>query len=77
MIASPQGEALAADLSGIDLSSPDTFVRGWPDEAFRRLRARAPVFWHEERGGPGFFVVSKYHDLMAVSLERTATMRGR
>ena len=69
MIAAPQGAALAADLSGIDLSSPDTFVRGWPHEAFRRLRAHAPVFWHEERGGPGFWVVSKYHDLMAVSLD--------
>jgi len=58
--------------SGIaDLADPDSFVGGVPHETFRRLRAEAPVVFHPERDGPGFWVVSKWADVRAVSLDQT------
>ena len=54
----------------VDLTDPDNFVGGVPYESFRRLRAEAPVAWHPERDGPGFWVVSKWADVRAVSLDQ-------
>ena len=51
----------------IDLTDPDNFVAGVPHHWFRKLRREAPVYWHEEREGPGFWVISKYDDLKAIS----------
>src|SRR5438094_10492478 len=56
-------------LPGVDLANPDLFLAGWPHEAFVLLRAKAPVYWHEEANAPGFWVVSKYHDVLAVQLD--------
>jgi cholest-4-en-3-one 26-monooxygenase len=54
----------------VDLSDPDSFVSGIPVETFRRLRAEAPVAFHPERDGPGFWVVSKWADVRSVSLDQ-------
>jgi cytochrome P450 len=54
-------------LSEIDLCSQDVFVRGVPHEMFRTLRREAPVFFHPEPDGPGFWAVTRYHDVIAVS----------
>ena len=54
-------------LDGVDLSSPDTFVDGVPFETFDRLRKEAPVFFHDEPDGPGFWCVTRYADLVAVN----------
>jgi cytochrome P450 len=54
---------------GVNLADPDTFAQGFPHDVFRRLRREAPVYWHpqaHERGGQGFFVVSKYEDVRHV-----------
>ena len=40
----------------IDLANPDSFVAGVPHEWFARLRREAPVYWHPEPDGPGFWV---------------------
>src|SRR3989454_6379238 len=56
-------------LPGVDLANPDLFLAGWPHEAFALLRAKAPVYWHEEANGPGFWFVSKSHDVLAVQLD--------
>jgi cholest-4-en-3-one 26-monooxygenase len=54
-----------------DLSDPDAFVGGAPHDTFRRLRAEAPVcFFPERGGGPGFWVVSRWDDVRAVSLDQ-------
>ncbi len=50
-----------------DLNDPDLFLRGFPHELFRRIRAERPVFFHDEPAGPGFWVVSKYRDVVEVS----------
>lgn len=51
----------------VDLSDPDVFVEGIPYAAFQRLRVEAPVYWQAERNGRGFWVVTRYEDLVAVS----------
>jgi cholest-4-en-3-one 26-monooxygenase len=51
----------------IDLSDPDTFVQGMPLAAFQRMRTEAPVYWQPEKVGRGFWCITRYEDLMAVS----------
>jgi cytochrome P450 len=54
----------------IDLSSGESFRQGFPHAFFTRLRRDAPVWWHEPTpktpGGEGFWVVSRYDDVVAV-----------
>ncbi len=52
---------------GIDLLDLDRFVRGEHHDMFRRLRAEAPVSWHTEPNGPGFWNVVKHADLVEVN----------
>ena len=53
-------------LSDIDLLDRDRFTDGVPHEWFTFLRREAPVYKHPEPGGPGFWVVTKYADVVAV-----------
>ncbi len=54
-------------LSDVNLTDPDIFQQGTPHDMFRVLRREAPVFWHEEPDGPGFWAITRYHDLKWVS----------
>jgi cholest-4-en-3-one 26-monooxygenase len=65
-------------LADVDLHSPDTFVRGVPHEAFRTLRREAPVYFHKEPAGPGFWCVTKYDDVVTISKDpqRFSSFRG-
>lgn len=47
----------------IDLLSPATFDGGHPHEQYDWLRKNAPVYWHEEPEGPGFWVLTGYEDV--------------
>ena len=53
-------------LSDIDLLDRDRFTQGIPHEWFTFLRNEAPVYKHPEPNGPGFWVVTKYADVVAV-----------
>ena len=56
------------DLSQINLLDPDRFVEGVPHEWFTYLRHHAPVYRHPEpNGGPGFWVVTRYDDVVAIN----------
>jgi cholest-4-en-3-one 26-monooxygenase len=57
------------ELSDIDLTKTETFVDGVPHDWFTFLRQTAPVWWHEETDGPGFWCVTKYEDCVAVNRE--------
>ncbi|MFD3511505.1 hypothetical protein ACFWVD_29005, partial [Nocardia sp. NPDC058666] len=58
--------AAAADPAALDLTDPQTFDDNDPHEMWRPYRAHNPVFWHAPRGGnPGFWVFTKYDDIMA------------
>src|SRR6185436_16794970 len=58
-------------LDDIDLTDLDIFERQVPHEWFRRLRSEAPVHWHEEKNGPGFWAITKYADVKAISSNPT------
>jgi cytochrome P450 len=57
----------AISIGGVDLADPDTYSNGMPYDAFRQLRRRAPVAWHPFKDGPGFFAVTGYDEILAVS----------
>jgi cytochrome P450 len=50
----------------IDLLSPARFAAGHPFDQYKWLRENAPVYWHEEPNGPGFWAVTRYDDVYAV-----------
>lgn len=54
-------------LPGIDLLDPDRFQRLEHHEMFKRLRAEAPVSWHDLPDGQGFWNVVKRADLVEVN----------
>ena len=54
-------------LSEIDLLNRDVFLDGPPHEWFTYLRNNAPVHLHPEPDGPGFWVITKYDDVVAVN----------
>jgi len=71
----------------INLVDPDVYARGGaPHEQFAWLRQHAPVFWHDEGGGPGwpgFWAVTRHADVTRIirhpeifsSAPRTAAFR--
>ena len=61
------------------LTDITAFTQGQPYGAYRSLRETAPVSWHEEPwGGPGFWAVTRYADVMAVNGDPTtfSSQRG-
>jgi cytochrome P450 len=58
-------------LSDIDLLDRDRFAQGIPHEWFTFLRREAPVYHHPEPNGHGFWVITKYDDVVAVGRDGT------
>ncbi|MCX6519407.1 MAG: cytochrome P450 [Actinobacteria bacterium] len=51
-----------------DITDPDAYVNGVPYATFERLRRDDPVSWWDEHdGGKGFWAITRYDDLLAVS----------
>jgi cholest-4-en-3-one 26-monooxygenase len=55
------------ELKDVDLVDRDNYVEGVPHEMFEVLRREAPVYWHEEPEGPGFWAVTRYDDVVTVN----------
>jgi cytochrome P450 len=53
-------------LDEIDLSNLDFFRDGDRFEAWRIMRAEAPVYWHEKKPAEGFWSLTKMRDCLAV-----------
>ncbi len=51
----------------IDLTSTASFADGHPWAQYAWLRANDPVHWHPEADGPGFWALTRYADIRAVS----------
>lgn len=55
----------------VDLTDLDRFAAGFPHDVFTRLRREAPVWFHPPTrhtpGGEGFWVVSRYADVVAIA----------
>jgi cholest-4-en-3-one 26-monooxygenase len=56
-----------ANVTDVDLTNLDTFVAGVPHDMFDTLRRDAPLYFHPETDGPGFWSVVRYHDLEQIS----------
>jgi cholest-4-en-3-one 26-monooxygenase len=51
----------------MDVYDLDTYQRAIPHEVFGRLRRESPVHWTDMPGGQGFWAVTKYADVVAIS----------
>jgi cholest-4-en-3-one 26-monooxygenase len=54
-------------LGEVELYNPDVYVNGVPHEAFRLLRKEAPVHFQKEPNGRGYYVITKYDDIVNIS----------
>jgi cytochrome P450/nitrite reductase/ring-hydroxylating ferredoxin subunit len=63
--AGPSVEGLVLD--DVDLTDLDTWERGVPYEWLTLLRHEAPLFWQPERDGRGFWVFTRYDDIVQMS----------
>ena len=63
---------------GADITSHDTYVRGFPHAAFQRMREEEPVAWVEEQDGSGFWAITRHADVIEVSRDyrRFTASRG-
>jgi len=66
------------NLDGIDIFERSRYVTGVPHDMYTTLRREAPVFWHDEPGGPGFWAVTRYADVVDVNRdwERFSSHKG-
>jgi cytochrome P450/nitrite reductase/ring-hydroxylating ferredoxin subunit len=64
-VAGPSLEGLTLD--DVDLTDLDVWQRGVPYDWLALLRRDAPVHWQPEPEGRGFWVLSRYDDVVAVS----------
>ncbi|MGB0113769.1 MAG: cytochrome P450 [Ilumatobacteraceae bacterium] len=55
------------DAPAIDLTANDAFGGEHPWEQYAWLRANAPVYWHDEVDGPGFWAITRYDDIRTIS----------
>jgi len=53
----------------IDLYNPDGFVSSVPHRTFDWLRSNDPIYFHPEPGGPGFWVLTRFADVLHASRE--------
>jgi linalool 8-monooxygenase len=53
--------------SDVDLGNPDLYVSGVPHEVFTWLRREDPVHWNPVTNGCGFWSITKYDDIVAIS----------
>ena len=51
----------------VDLGNPDLYVSAVPHEVFTWLRREDPVHWNPVTNGRGFWSITKYDDIVAIS----------
>ena len=56
-----------ADVAPVNLSDSRSYVNGVPHAWLAYLRRHEPISWQDEAGGPGFWVVTRYHDCVTVN----------
>ena len=62
----PKAEKLELD-GRPDLKDPDLYLRGDHHDIFRALREQEPVYWNPEADSTGFWAVTRYDDIEAIS----------
>jgi cholest-4-en-3-one 26-monooxygenase len=65
-------------LPGVNLIDQDHYAsEGPPHATFRRLRAEAPISWHERDDDASFWAITKYKDVFAMSLDQKTFSSAR
>jgi cholest-4-en-3-one 26-monooxygenase len=67
------------ELTAVQLDDPATYLDGPPHEFFDHLRRDEPVYWHaSDRYPPGFWVCTRYADVIAIErdVKRFSSARG-
>lgn len=65
------------DLKDIDIADPDLYLSGAPHARFEILRREAPVFWHPEPAGTGFWAITRHADILRLSRDpASSSSRG-
>jgi linalool 8-monooxygenase len=54
-------------ITPVDLKDPELYRDGIPHQVFMQLRREAPVSWNPEADGRGFWAVTRYDDIVAIS----------
>jgi cytochrome P450 len=68
----------ASGISAFDLTDPMTFMRYDPSTFWAGMRDHDPVHWHGGRDGrPGFWVISRYTDVVAAYTDSTRLSSAR
>ncbi len=71
------GTAGSMSLDEIDIHTTSEYRRrGYPWEAWDRLRAEAPVYWYERPGIEPFWAITRYHDIQWVSANDRLFVNG-
>ncbi len=65
------------DTSTVNLCDRDTYVGGVPHDIFEMLRREAPVFWHPEDDGKGFWALTRYADVVTVNRDNVLFSSAR
>ena len=69
--------AASMSLDEIDIHTTSEYRRrGYPWEAWDRLRAEAPVYWYERPGIEPFWAITRYHDIQWVSANDKLFVNG-
>jgi cytochrome P450 len=61
----------------VNLADAAAFAAGPPHALFARMRAEAPVCWHPEPQGPGFWALTRHADVLAVSRDAATFSSAR
>ena len=67
LVPGPSLDGLALD--DVDLTDLDVWERGVPYDWLALLRRDAPLHWQPEDEGPGFWVITRYEDVVRVAKE--------
>ncbi|MFB6669048.1 cytochrome P450 [Streptomyces parvus] len=60
-------QTVAPELTGLDLTDPQTFLDADTHTMWRRFREQSPVHWHPSPTPvPGFWVISRYADVVTL-----------
>ena len=51
----------------LDLVDPSLYLSGVPRDYLRWLRDHEPVAWHDEPDGPGYWLLTRYDDVVAAN----------
>src|SRR5262249_27634854 len=63
------------NVQSVDILDPDVYLAGIPHDRFALLRREAPVFWHREPQGRGFWAITRHADVLRISRD-PATFRS-